>query len=562
MHMNGATAYAVLASKESNPQQRFCYIYLRISNDPEGKELGVKRQEDDCRTRAAELGLIVVRVFCDNDKSASTNHDVHRPEYEEMMSLLESGPVKIVLTYTRKRLTRKPAENERQIHLARFLGAQYIYVRGEALDLTVSANRKIDRIQAALDAGEPEDLQELMLRRKQEDAKEGKTKGGPRAYGYGLVVGHNPVTGKDICDPYQIRPEEVAVLQEGKRRILAGDSQTTIVKDWNARGIPTARKGTTSRRGDEIKVCDGLWTVGKFAAIILKEHYVEFDSTGHPSDCKCLRNPETGGTRVHHGDRHRALWPAIFTRAEHEAMKAMFAHKASRWSNHGRIKGRTYLLSGLVHCGGTWKDGQKKGQLCDGLMYGQGKTYELADGSTKYQRRYACKKWDNHGLRCGCATVFRIADPVEKLVSEAVLGRFDSPEVHRALAPADNEEAMAAVVNTLNGLYARRQQLAAEYAGGEHEKEDYRVMLDTVKAQLSEAEAEKKRLMSAKAKSLALPAFGGELRDLWETASLEWRASVIKLVVEKVVIHPCKPGGSRWNGWNFRPESVEIVWLH
>ncbi len=558
--MNGLLAQPLLSSLLPEPHTGFCYIYLRISDDKEGKELGVKRQEEDCRKLAAELGLIVVRVFCDNDKSASTNHDVYRPDYEEMMGLLETGPVKIVLTYTRKRLTRKPAENEGQIRLGRFHGVQYIYVRGEALDLTVSANRKIDRIQAALDAGEPEDLQELILRKKQEDAKHGLTPGGPRTYGYGPVVGKNPLNSKDIRDPYQTIPEEVHILHEGKRRTLAGDSQQLIVTDWNQRGTRTARAGDVIKYKGVERVCDGLWTVGKFSRTLLNESYVQFDPTGHPSDCPCLRNPETGGTRVHRNDRHRALWPAIFTRAEHEAMKAMFSHKP--WSNHGRIKGRTYLLSGIVCCGGTWKDGDRKGRLCGGLMYGQGKTYKLADGSTKYQRRYACKKWDNHGLRAGCCTVFRIADPVEKLVSEAVLHRFDSPEIHRALAPTDSEDAMAAVLQTLGGLHARREQLAAEYAAGEHEKEDYHVMRTVIRANIAEAETEKKRLMSAKAKSLALPADGGTLRELWETASLEWRASVIKLVVERVIIHPGRPGERNWHGWNFDPARVEIVWLH
>src|SRR5207245_1564718 len=136
-------------------------------------------------------------------------------------------------------------------------------------------------------------------------------------------------------------------------------------------------------------------------------------------------------------------------------------------------------------------------------------------------RRYACKKYDNHGLRIGCCTVFRIADAVEHLVSEAVLARFDSPEIHRALAPADNELRMSQVIAELATLHTRREQLAAEYAAGEHDKDDYRVMLKTIKDKIAAADIEKKRLLSDKAKSLALPTDGG-LRDLWPTASLEW----------------------------------------
>jgi hypothetical protein len=192
-------------------------------------------------------------------------------------------------------------------------------------------------------------------------------------------------------------------------------------------------------------------------------------------------------------------------------------------------------------------------------MYGQGKKE-----NGRYIRRYACKKWDHDGSRLGCCTVFRIADPVETFVTEQVLYRFDSPNVARALAPTDNEERMAEVVQRLAELQARREQLAAEYAAGEHDKDDYRVMVDTIKQKITAAEATKKQLLSTKAKSLAVPTDGG-LREVWQTASIAWRASVIKLVVEKVVIHPGRPGAKRWpneNGWRFDPDLVEIVWLH
>ncbi|MGQ0719507.1 MAG: recombinase family protein [Pseudonocardiales bacterium] len=519
--------------------------YLRISDDREGKELGVKRQEEDVRALADYLGVTLVRTFIDNDISASTNSHEYRADYEEMLNQCEAGPVKIVLSYTTSRLTRKPEETERQIKLARKHRVQYYYVRGQALDLQVAANRRMARYQAANDAGEAEELQERVLRKKLQDAREGKTAGGPRTYGYGKVIGINPTTGKEVCDSYQVREDEIELLHEGKRRTLAGDSQFTMVTHWNERGLRTT-KGF-------------LWTVGKFRRTMLNESYVIFDPIGHLTDCPCLKNPETGGTRIHHDERHRAKWPGIFTRAEHEALVAMFNSRSRYWSNSGRLKGRTYLLSGIVYCGGVWPDGERQGEICGGYMYGQGKT-----DNGRYIRRYACKKWDNHGIRVGCCTVFRIADAVEHYVTEQVLYRFDSPEVACALTPVDNEERMAKVIQELAELQVRREELASEYAAGEHDKDDYRVMLKTIKEKIALADAEKKRLLSDKAKSLAVPTDGG-LREAWESASLEWRASVVKLVVERVVIHPGRAGGRRWpdkNGWAFDPDLIEIVWLH
>jgi site-specific DNA recombinase len=524
---------------------QLAFGYLRISDDREGRELGVKRQEEDIRILADYLGVTLVRVYCDNDKSASTNTNEYRADYEDMMNQCEAGPVRIVLSYTTSRLTRKPEENERQIKLAREYGVSYYYVRGQGLDLKVAANRRMARYQAANDAGEAEELQERVLRKKLADAREGKASGGRRTYGYGKVIGINPTTGKEVRNPYQQIEEEVAILDEGKRRTLAGDSQFTIMKDWQVRGVKTSLG------------CD--WTVGRFKRTLLNESYVIFDPTGHPTGCPCLANDESGGTRIHHNERHRAKWPGIFTRTEHEAMVTVFNGRDVYWSNVGRLKGRTYLLSGIIYCGGIWPDTERKGHVCGSYMYGQGKKQ-----NSRYTRRYACKKWDRDGSRVGCCTVFRIADAVEQCVSEQVLYRFDSPEVARALAPADNEQRMAQVIQELSGLQLRREQLAAEYAAGEHDKDDYRVMLRAIKGKMTIAEAEKKRLLSDKAKSLAVPTDGG-LREVWETASMEWKASIIKLVVEKVVIHPGRPGGKRWpdkNGWAFDPDLVEIVWLH
>jgi DNA invertase Pin-like site-specific DNA recombinase len=466
-----------------------------------------------------------------------------------MVQAVRDGKVKAIVAYSTSRLTRRTREAEDLIDLALEYGVEFIFVASPYYNLTTADGREAFRRDAARDTGEVDRLRERIVRKKVEDAREGKTKGGRRTYGYSKVIGFNPATGKEICDPYQVREDEVVILQEGKQRTLGGEAQISIMKDWKARGVETSLN------------CN--WTVGRFKRTLLNESYVQFDPTGHPSDCPCLNNPDNGGTRIHHDDRHRAKWPAIFTRAEHDAMAAAFNARDIYWTNKSNPTSRSYLLTGIIRCGGFWRDTDRQGQLCGGVMYGQGKTYNTKHG-TVYQRRYACKKWDRDGSRIGCCSVFRIADAIEMFVAEQVLYRFDSPQVARALAPADNEARMAEVVQELAALQLRREQLAAEYAAGEHEKDDYRVMVNVVKQQLAAAEATKKQLLSAKAKSLAVPTDGG-LREVWQQASIAWRASVIKLVVDKVVIHPGRTGGKRWpdaNGWRFDPDLVEIAWLH
>ncbi|KFU80783.1 hypothetical protein BB31_12595 [Amycolatopsis lurida NRRL 2430] len=511
---------------------------------------------------AARLGVIVQKVYVENDISASAIAGSERQEFDEFMHDWQRGAFKVPLAYTTGRLTRDNIVAERVIAAARQTGISPYYVASPWCDLNTAAGRRMYRSLAVNDTGEAEDIQERVQRKKLEDAREGKAAGGPRTYGYGLVIGYDPVKKKDIRDPYQVIDEEVAVLQEGKRRTLAGDSQFTIVRDWNARGITTSKAGQKVKHKGNVTICDGRWDVGRLKRTLLNECYIIFDPTSHPTDCPCLQNPETGGTRIHHTERHRAKWPGLFTRAEHDSMATVFNGRNVYWSNVGQVKARTYLLSGIVECGGTWRNTEKKGSYCGGQMYGQGKVYDTKKGRV-YQRRYACKKWDRDGSRLGCSTVFRIADAVEAYVTEQVLFRFDSPEVLRALTPADNEERMAQLVQDLAELQVRREQLAAEYARKEHDKDDYRVMMKAIKNDIEAAESEKKQLLSTKAKSLAVPTSG--LREVWDTASIEWRASVVTLVVERVIIHPGRPVRKMWpnkNGWWFDPDLVEIVWLH
>jgi site-specific DNA recombinase len=493
-------------------------IYLRISDDREGKRLGVQRQEKDNRALAARLGVRMFDLYTDNDISASVGSTKPRPDYDRLLTDARSGRIKVIIAYSTSRLTRRPREHEDLIDLAVRHGIRFHFVASPTYDLNTADGREAARNAATRDTAEVERLRERIIRKKLQDVQDGKWNGGTRTYGYGKKLGTDPITERDVLDYNALVEDEVAILHECKSRILAGDSQLSIVKDLNARGIVTVK--------------GHRWTVGKLKRSLLYKRYVIFDS----------RDPQRRGTRVHGDDEHQAVWPGIFTREENEMLRAVFQRTAQRWS-HGPVRSRTYLLTGMTYCG-----------KCGGAMYGQGRRM-----GGRYERRYHCKKYDNHGVRVGCCQVFRIADPVEKLVSDAVLHRFDSPEVARALAPADDEGRVNELLQTVAALGRRKEELAAEHALKPYD--DYRTMVATLKAHIDAAGNELARLRSDKAKRLLLPADGG-LRDLWEKASLEWRASVVRLLVERVVIYPRRPGAEMWHGWRFDPSAIEIVWRH
>src|SRR4051812_10654735 len=90
-------------------------IYVRLSSDREGRELGIQRQEQDCRALAEELGwtLHPTRpIYRDNDRGASSLSHKARPEYAELLAAVRAGQVDAILYWSNSRLTRRPREYE------------------------------------------------------------------------------------------------------------------------------------------------------------------------------------------------------------------------------------------------------------------------------------------------------------------------------------------------------------------------------------------------------------------------------------------------------------------
>src|SRR5437763_7970265 len=129
-------------------------IYERISEDREGKELGVDRQRTACTSLAAKLGVPVHRVYRDNDIGASTRSAPKpRDEYNALLADAKAGIITMVISYSTSRLTRRPRENEDLIELAVASGVAFHYVKSPKYDLNTADGREGARNAAARDAG-------------------------------------------------------------------------------------------------------------------------------------------------------------------------------------------------------------------------------------------------------------------------------------------------------------------------------------------------------------------------------------------------------------------------
>ena len=278
------------------------FKYLRISDDPEGLEAGVTRQDEDTDKLAERLGVTVIETFVDNDRSASTLSTRPREDYERMMEaaplILQRGDM--ILAYSNSRLTRRPMEWERILDLyATHRIEVHTWVSG-SIDLATADGRAMARTLAAWDAAEAERISERVKRANLQKAQQGKPHGGSRAYGW-------------KADRVTPDPDEQAIIVELARRIIAGESIHFLARDLNARGVPT--------------VSGKPWTRASIRYM--------------------LKSPRMVGIRVHDGAEYPAAWPA--------ALDVMtWRHVRAVMSADGRLRGsngRVSLLAGLAKCG-------------------------------------------------------------------------------------------------------------------------------------------------------------------------------------------------------------------
>lgn len=204
-------------------------IYVRISRDRAGQRAGVERQRADCEALAARLGWEIVRVYEDNDISASSGR--HRPDYEQMLADSAAGVIDAIICLNVDRLTRRLVQFAAFMAHIRQHRVAFATTEGDSTENT--NGRLILGIKANLAEAEAERISDRTRREKAERAGQGRVNGSRLAYG------HN--------SDGTVHPEQAAVLREVASRVLAGESLYAVVDDLNRREVPTLRGGTWRR---------------------------------------------------------------------------------------------------------------------------------------------------------------------------------------------------------------------------------------------------------------------------------------------------------------------------
>jgi DNA invertase Pin-like site-specific DNA recombinase len=445
-------------------------IYCRISKDEAGDELGVKRQEADCRQLARAKGYRVVRVFTDDDLSAYDGR--RRPAYERLLAGLGDEEFDVVMAWKLDRLTRSGIRGlTALLEALDAAGASLVCVHDQ-IDTTSAMGEGVAGLIASMAKAESENLSLRSRRKKDELAAKGLPAGFCRAFGY-----------RD--NGMSLDEAEARLLRDAARRVLAGESVTAIVKEWNERGLRTPRRGA-------------LWS-----ATVLR---------------RVLTNPRAAGLRVHRGEVvGDAAWPAILDRGTHERLVAHFNDPARRLKNPPRRA----LLTGLVKCG-----------RCGGAMF--------RDGTKEYPT-FRCRS--QPGSPACAVTV--AARHVETLVTEAVLLRLDGPGLAKALRAHPSEcEDIAAI--DLSRAESRLTELAETWAAGAISRSEWLAARQALERQVETARRELARTNDAEAlEPYANDA--GALRAAWPHLSRDQRRAVFGAVVDRVVISPAGENRRRFD---------------
>lgn len=273
-------------------------IYCRISQDRTGEELGVDRQEVDCRALVAMQGWTLYDVYVDNDMSASTGK--RRPGYERMLADVEAGHVQAVVAWATERLYRKVKDLEPFIEILEKHGTLVRTVKAGEIDLSTAYGRMIARILASVTQGEGEVKSERWRRSITQRREQGRMPGaGTRMYGWerdGTVI-----------------PEEAAVTRRVAESVLAGESMSSIARSLAA---------------DDIKTSLGSpWQNTSLRAYLL--------------------NPRLAGHSTLNGDIvGKGEWEPILDEQTWETVRAMIESRT-----RGPKGPRVSLLLGILRCG-------------------------------------------------------------------------------------------------------------------------------------------------------------------------------------------------------------------
>lgn len=481
-------------------------IYCRISSDPEGKALGVGRQEEDCRALAERLGVKVRKVWIENDVGASTKSKKPRPKYKAMLRDASAGKTQMLLSYSNSRITRRPLEWEELIKLHELHGTAIITCVSGRADFATADGRAVARTIAAWDAAEAERTAERVKRAKDDAVARGEWRGGRRPFGY-------------ESDGVTVKEDEARALEKAADAIIAGRSLRAVTKEMTDAGFTTTSKKALPLDGIALR------------AILLRPRnagLLEVTEKVKGPDGKFVKVSKIAGP---------AQWPAIIPEEKWLAVRGILTDPARRTQTGSDVR---WLGSGRYRCG---LEG------CGDIM--RSTTYR-SSGRGELRRCYRCRSGSH---------LIREQQYVDDLVTKTIAEYLRRPDIIQAFPKrsAHRPETQKAVAD-LTALRKRRTQLADDYADGLLDGTQLKAATVRLDARIAEAEA----LATSMADESALASLAVSERpdETFLGAPIDEQRAIMDALVT-VTILPAprgRPKGHVPGEPYFDPEYVRFEW--
>ncbi|NQE86067.1 recombinase family protein [Nocardia terpenica] len=512
-------------------------MYARVSSARQKKNETIGSQIEALRAHAADLGLEVPEqwIFCDDGHSGAT---LIRPALERLRDLIAGVDIDVVLCYSPDRLARKFAYQALLIEEFTRAGVRVEFVRGPRGD--TPEDQLMVQFQGMFAEYEKAQIMERYRRGKTHRAKSGSVNvlgGAPFGYRYLRKTDHSGAV-------YEIAEHEATLVAEMFRRYADDGASIADLTRWlTDTGTPT-RTGKT--RWDRSVIWGMLRNPAYAGRAVFGKTKVVHESADLNRVARLAgRSTPTASKTV---DRPREEWieiavPAIVSQATFDRVAARLAEN-KRTTGRGRGRGHTesYLLQGL--------------SACARCGYGY---YRTATRTTnKRISYYRCLGSDNYRYEGGrvCDNKPVRADYLDDVVWDHLTALLADPalirtEIDKRLDTAKSSDPVVAQRKRLDTALAKtRSGIAAMIeAFGEQ-----LITIDELRARMPELRARETSLRNQigaldaqqadregyLALASDLEGFLAQLRSNAETATVDDRRRVVKLLVKDVLIGPEK----------------------